>query len=253
MKVPIDMNKGFIHKTSNHGNLEILRYESAKMVLIRFLDTNTEFFTKSSDIRKGNVKDHMRPTIYGVGFCGKRLVKGSSSDRDIFMSWHHMMRRCYSPYEINKNISYKDCFVCEEWHNFQNFLHCHELNYVDGYHLDKDIINSGNKIYSPENCIYVPAYVNILIVTGGTQNSNERIGVSYRANRGMYRAYISIDGKYKNLGHYKTEEEAGIVYDKEKYQYVKMKCEQCKNENPDNERLIWAMDRLIERYKVKAV
>lgn len=39
-------------------------------------------------------------------------------------------------------------------------------------------------------------------------NTSGALGVSYRADRGIWRAYIRIDGRHTNLGHFATFEDA---------------------------------------------
>lgn len=74
-----------------------------------------------------------------------------------------MMNRCYGDKHKYSQYSYKGCTVCEEWHNYQNFAKWYEDNYYnceEELELDKDIIIYGNKLYSPETCLFVPKLVN---------------------------------------------------------------------------------------------
>ena len=67
-----------------------------------------------------------------------------------------MIRRCD---ERNYGV------VCEEWRDFSSFAKWMEkASYPDigcVFHIDKDIMNPGNKIYSPETCCLVPYFVNL--------------------------------------------------------------------------------------------
>ena len=78
-----------------------------------------------------------------------------------YQTWKDMIIRCYG----NKKNGYKDCKVCDEWLKFSNFKRWFDENYIEGYVLDKDIINFGNKEYSPKNCIFVPKDINIVFKT----------------------------------------------------------------------------------------
>lgn len=67
-----------------------------------------------------------------------------------------MLKRCYL--SKGKERVYSDCEVCEEWRDFQEFASWFDENYPnDGrdYDLDKDIKVEGNRIYSPETCMFV--------------------------------------------------------------------------------------------------
>lgn len=73
----------------------------------------------------------------------------SKKEMKSYYVWASMIRRCYDENELKKRPSYTGCSVCDEWLLFSNFKQWFDENYVDGYQLDKDIIVSKNKIYSP--------------------------------------------------------------------------------------------------------
>ena len=58
------------------------------------------------------------------------------------------------------------CSTIDDWHNqskFSEWYLLHEYRF-DGWEIDKDILLKGNKIYSPENCCFVPAEINCMFV-----------------------------------------------------------------------------------------
>lgn len=94
----------------------------------------------------------------------------------------HMMERCYDQNYLNRKPSYQGCSICEEWYNpdfagkrltqeknpyrasfyewcRQNF-YCIDIKGQPTVNLDKDIKVKGNKVYSPETCLFVPKSVN---------------------------------------------------------------------------------------------
>ena len=111
--------------------------------------------------------------IFGVAYVGNTTVKNlqTHKDKESYKCWYHMIRRCYE----NKDTSYKDCSVCEEWLCYANFEKWYDDNYwecgSETMHLDKDILKHGNRIYSPNNCIFVPKDINMLFV----KQKNKRI------------------------------------------------------------------------------
>ncbi len=120
-----------------------------------------------TQISKGNIRNLYYPNTYGVGYLGI----GKFKTRDLgkvtlhYRKWSGMLERCYSDKYHQKKPTYKDCTVCEEWHNFQNFAKwiqdkIDSGEYQEGYHLDKDIKINGNKIYSPDTCMFVSPSIN---------------------------------------------------------------------------------------------
>ncbi|WJS31144.1 hypothetical protein [Escherichia coli] len=56
------------------------------------------------------------------------------------------------------NDDYHDVTISTEFSNLSLFLKWHEVNYVEGWHLDKDILNPGAREYSdPTHVIWTQA------------------------------------------------------------------------------------------------
>jgi hypothetical protein len=131
-----------------------------------------------------------------------------------------MLKRCYDEKLHEKEPTYINCEVCEEWHNFQNFAKWYYENYYEveseRMHLDKDILVKHNKIYSSETCVFVPQTINSLFLKCDRSRGESVIGTS-PAN-GKYRADCSLinpqtgKSKKKYLGSYNTEIEGFEVY-----------------------------------------
>lgn len=143
---------------------------------------------------------------------------------------------------IKKHPTYTDCEVCDEWLNFQNFAKWYDENFyeVDGerMHLDKDILVKGNKIYSPETCIFVPQKINVLFTKCDKSRGESVIGTTTR--NGRYRVHCCLfnpktgKSKYKNLGTYDTEEEGFKVYKYYKEKNIKEVADYYKIQIPQN-------------------
>ena len=71
-----------------------------------------------------------------------------------------ILERGYSKLWKEKHPTYENVYVCEEWHNFQNFAKWYYNNYYsineERMEIDKDILYKNNKVYSPDTCIIVP-------------------------------------------------------------------------------------------------
>lgn len=132
--------------------------------------------------------------------------------------WRDMLQRCYSPICQIKHQSYIGCSVCDEWKYFSNFKKFYDLNYRNGFDLDKDILIEGNKIYSPETCVFVPQYINLLLVDCKAASGDLPLGVM--ANHHSYLAHC-CDYNKRITKTFKTIEEAQNWYSITKKRIVK--------------------------------
>jgi hypothetical protein len=148
--------------------------------------------------------------------------------------WHSMLMRCTSEKLKNRFPSYADCSVCEEWKDFQIFAKWHEENYykIDNEKmcLDKDILIKGNKIYSPNTCVFTPQKINLLFTNRKLDRGNYPVGVS--RDDSSFASKISIKGKDICIGRYSTKEEAFQRYKEEKEKYIKQVADEYKNRIP---------------------
>ena len=171
----------------------------------------------------GISKDNL---IYGVGYMGVGMYS-SRINGDLvgsYKAWKSMLQRCYSPKVQEKYRTYVDCTVVEEWYNYQNFAEWYEINYKEGYHLDKDLLVVGNKVYSPVTCVFVPQNINGFLTDCNNTRGVYAIGVSYTkgAIKKPYRSRVSSgEGKALHLGYYATEKEAHTVWVEKKLSLAK--------------------------------
>lgn len=155
--IPTGMHIGSIHASKRCGNFEVIEYNGYANITVKFLLTGAIVVTSSSSVRNGCVRDVMCPSVYGVGFVGNgpHIATKRKVATKKYQTWKGMMERCYCPKLKVARPTYNGCTVCDEWHNFQVFAEWFDGNYIEGYHLDKDIKVKGNKIYSPDTCLFV--------------------------------------------------------------------------------------------------
>ena len=151
--------------TKNNGELVIASHKKNGMYEVVFLDTSYKTLCFCSNITLGNVKDFLKPSVCGVGVIGDGIHKTTVNNKKtkVYICWKSMIQRCYDNSK-DRNSTYADCEVCEEWQEFQIFAEWYFENYPrDGsdYQLDKDTIKKGNKIYSPETCCFISKEENI--------------------------------------------------------------------------------------------
>lgn len=221
-------------KVNNFGSkMKIIKYDSYNNIDVHFPEYNWTANNKQYyDFQKGTIKCPYEPRLYNKGYVGEGNYRASKNGKHTkyYARWKHMLQRCYSENYHKKRPTYKDCEVCDEWLNFQNFADWFENNYyeVDGerMHLDKDILVKGNKIYSPDTCVFVPQRINSLFENKKLHRGSNVLGVFKRAS-GNYEVQCSnADGNYIYLGRYNTEEDAFKTYKSYKEKIIKQVAEE---------------------------
>lgn len=145
-----------------------------------------------------------------------------------FRAWHGMLGRCYGRGYQSRHASYSDCTVCDEWKTFSVFEEWFLGHYVDGWHLDKDILVKGNKEYAPDKCCYVPQEINKLFCKSDSIRGEYPIGV--RFHKGKFEANLSMGSKTTYLGSFTNIGDAFERYKEEKEKYIKSLAEKYKDQ-----------------------
>ena len=221
---------------SNYGKATIVEYFGNNNITIKFEDGTIIKNVKYSHFKEGKIRNPNYPSFYGVGYDGIGLYQThvDKVKTKHYKYWSAILRRAYSE---NKYHTYKNVIIYEEWHNFQNFAEWFEENYnpeyMQGWHLDKDILIKGNKVYSPETCAFVPAEINSLIVKANSIRGDYPIGVNYSKPNRKYIATYNRENKKIYIGSYNTPEEAFQAYKTEKEKYIKEIADKYKNQITD--------------------
>jgi len=212
-----------------YGDYEVLEYISNDEVLIKFLNTGYSYSVVASPILRGKVKDYSVPNVYGIGYnsLGKLKIGNNLVLKVAHIKWKDMLSRCYSPRMHKTNPTYKGCVVSEDWHDFANFYNWFKnINKIEDkldFHLDKDILSDGSKIYSKENCCLIPRKINNIICSPiRDKDSPTPVGVHLHKVCGRYQSYCNdFKGKRKSLGFHDNLEDAHRIYIKFKKQVLK--------------------------------
>jgi len=208
---------------NNQGSwLTIIGYINNGKVTIEF-DSGFIRETRMTDIKRGQVKDLLFPSVFNHGYVGIGNYKISENGKhtEAYIEWKSMLNRCYNPSSLKIFPTYEKCYVCDEWLNFQSFAEWyHKQNRPKGWQIDKDIVQIGNKVYCPSLCRFVPREINSLLVNSERSRGNYKQGV-FSSSKNIFSSSISIDGKFVRLGSFKDENEAYNVYKKAKEENVK--------------------------------
>lgn len=168
------------------------------------------------------------PYFLGIGYIGEGNYSSKGSNRKIYSTWLNMLLRCYDNNFYVKRPTYTNCTVDKRWHNFQVFAEWYENNFVEGFHLDKDILLKDNKIYSPETCCFVPREINLLFTKSGNVRGKYPIGVHMNKRSNKLESGIKKYGKRVYLGLFNTPELAFQAYKIAKESYIKELAEKWK-------------------------
>lgn len=185
-------------------------------------------------------KDLFRKSVYGVGYLGvgEYLPREDGKLNKCYRTWFSMFNRCYGTKRLQDKPTYKDCFVDERWHNFQNFAEWFYKNYTFEYmqdwQLDKDILVKGNRVYSPETCSFVPKEINLCFSYKRKKHMYDcPIGVTKHKRSKDFVAQINVGDKRLRFYGFNTPEQAYLKYKEEKEKYIKILADKYKNKITD--------------------
>lgn len=161
-----------------------------------------------------------------------------------YSRWKHMIERAYAAYIKKQAPSYEICSVTPEWHYFMTFRKWMVEQDWRGKELDKDLLVPGNRVYSPDTCLFVTNEVNSFMTENKIKKSNLPTGVTFDKKRGYFRAAGRdvISKKNKFLGSFATAEEAHYAWSEFKYEQAVLLSEW----QTDNR----VAEALIEKYKI---
>ena len=218
--------------------MKIIEYNTYRDIVVEFQDEYKScIHTSYQKFKDGSVSNPYSNTKrgeYKIGECGR----GNKKNKMSYWYWNAMISRCHDNYFLEKEPSYKQCTICEEWREYSSFDKWFDENYYEieneKMELDKDILFKGNKIYSPETCIFVPKNINLLFVKSDAKRGDYPIGVNYNKRSGKFIARCGEYGKRVHLGTFTTPEEAFNVYKNEKERYIKEVADLYKDRIPQN-------------------
>lgn len=228
---------GEINYNKFGSKMEIIAYRGTNDIDVYFEEYNWVFIGGTwSNFIKGSISCPYEPKIYNVGYFGegKYKCKVNSKNTKCYDTWNSILTRCYSDKFHLDNPSYEYCEINKIWHNFQNFGKWFDENYYEIKGeimcLDKDILIKGNKIYSPETCIFVPKRINSLFVKSDRARGDLPIGCSYNKRDDVIEVYCKTIDKRIYLGAFKPNEteKAFQCYKQFKESYIKQVADEYK-------------------------
>lgn len=226
---------GKVCKSLNSGDFKIVKYNDNRNVEVQFLKTGYEATVELVQVKRGNVKDPYLPSVCGVGILGAKYpITINSILTKEYTLWCSMLKRCYSNAYKKRQPTYEGCEVSNNFKSYEYFYEwCNKqvgFNNKD-WQLDKDLLTKGNKVYSENTCIFIPAEINLLLVKREALRGTHPIGVRWHKRDKAFVAKVNKNkGKQEFLGYFNTELEAFNAYKVAKESFIKEQAEKWKSQ-----------------------
>lgn len=172
-----------------------------------------------------------RKKICGIGindYEGQVRVNGEFIQS--YNVWKDMIRRCYDEGRLKRHPTYKGVSVCEEWKYFSKFKEWFDEHYVEGWHLDKDVLCNDKKQYSPSNCCFLPPKINSTLAYKKKSNKEYCCGVFRPHANSPFTACLHTDNGNCYLGKFNTQEQAFVAYKRAKEERIRQLAEEFKDQ-----------------------
>lgn len=225
------------YTTQQNGTLEIVAYNGASSVTVRFLETGFVTTCELVQIRRGTVKDLLLPRVSGVGYLGV----GEHSARNklggaewAYQKWQNMLERCFTPTTEQMRLCYEDVTICSEWFNYQNFAEWAKKQVGYGrrdWAMEKDLLIKGNRHYAPDHCCFLPMELNNQMLKSQATRGSYPIGVNLHKANGKFIAHCTRqDSTSTHVGIYASATEAFSAYKNAKESRLRYLAEKWKSE-----------------------
>lgn len=228
-----DKYLGMINRNNQGYEMKVVGYDTYDHITVQFSPPYEGIVTSKMDhFKNGGIHNPFAPTVCGYGIVGSKYltrdIQNHSKYGLEYSIWTNMIKRCVDEKTKEKCPTYKEVTCDPSWQYYENFYewihqqsNFERLKSLSDINLDKDILEKGNKIYSPDKCTLVPRKVNNLLLTSKAIRGNYPIGVRRHKQNNKF---VAVEGGYINstyLGSYDTPEEAFEAYKQFKTQRIK--------------------------------
>ena len=196
------------------GNKSVIEFKSThNLAMIQY-----RYFLACDNV------DCLEPSVYGVGILGVRSA--TTKYKAFYEIWLGLLSRtCY--HRVDCLPTYKDCTIDKSWLYLPNFINWYvsQINYnttileilkleKSEFQVDKDILNKGNKLYSPEFCTLVPATINKALSYSYSKESNLPICICHSTHHYGYQVAVNYNGNRitHNISHNKANSNENAEY-----------------------------------------
>lgn len=163
----------------------------------------------------------MNALVYGIGNKGIKYLSCVGGKRlKEYRLWCGMLERCTNRFQdeyptyigVSCSENFKSYSFFYEWCNNQIGFGNIDDN-GKSWHLDKDLLVKGNKLYSESVCVFVPHRINSLLTKSNSSRGEWPVGVHLNKMAKKFAASCNNGThKRKYLGLFNTAQEAFLVY-----------------------------------------
>lgn len=215
---------------NNTGHrMEIVEYRGATDITVKWDCGNTQT-TTYQNFKKGTISYANHKGFAGAGYhgFGKYAMSWPKEGqvlvpKHITKYWRYMLLRVYNKDYLGeaKNVGYLDTIICEDWLNFQNFAEWCFLQKGCGskddrgaiFQLDKEILGTCGKEYSPDACVFVPQELNIFFSKKTVGKYGRGVKAVYKNGKLQgYTSNVSELGEERYLGFFSDPEDARLAH-----------------------------------------
>ena len=172
--------------------------------------------------------------VRGIGVKGMDYpVRSNGKGTREYALWSSMLTRCTVGFQ-KRQPTYKGVGCTDNFKNYSFFYEwCHKqagfLCKCTGsryWHLDKDLLVKGNKIYGEDTCVFLPPIINNAIVTQPTAKGCELQGVYWCTDTSYFKSVL----RTKERNEFNSEKEAFQAYRVAKEAVIRQIAEQYKSQ-----------------------
>lgn len=137
-----------------------------------------------------------------------------------YKKWADMLHRALSKREKMRYKSYEGASVCDDWLKLSNFRAWMETQEWEGKQLDKDLLVPGNKLYSPETCVFIGPKLNKFLISGESHRGECLVGVHQKDGKYASQCCNPFTGKQEHLGTFSNEIDAHMAWRAKKHEHA---------------------------------
>lgn len=158
----------------------------------------------------------------GNNWTRSAMVDGKQVKTFAGTLWDSVNKRCDPNQWTQKNEeTYLGCEnLFRDFNEFSEWCQT-QVGYKEGFHLDKDLLEKGNKRYSKDTCIFVPQEINNALTKCNKRRGIYPVGVSPQRKCKSLIATVSCWGKNVYLGSFSDSLSAFNAYKAAKEAYLK--------------------------------